>query len=63
MTPTDLLTVAEAAKLAGVSRAAMHKAVDNGWVPSVAVRVKATRIRRKDATEYRDRPKAKTKQT
>lgn len=43
--PDDLLTIAEAAKLAGISEVSIIKAMDRGTLPYVQIFVKVRRLR------------------
>jgi len=47
-----LLTIREAAELAGVSRQAIEQAIARGILPAETVQVDATRLRRADVLRY-----------
>ena len=59
MKQPDLLTIAQAAKLIGITRQAVRKAVDAGRIPSVPITVKVERITRAAAEGYKQTRKAK----
>ena len=53
--PNDLLTMSEAARVAGVSKQAIEDAIKRATLPHVVVKIPAKRVFRSDVVEYANR--------
>ncbi len=54
---SDLLTIAEAARVAGISRMALIQAMNRGTLPFETVKVKQRRLKREDVLAHVRRTK------